>query len=225
MRSRATLPSGSISLPSIPARHIPVRRMKRRTFLKTGFPATFTALTALASTGCRLPSPKRSRKPNAADSDLIREGFRVATEKYLYPSLLDRIYPGHFIVAPDGGFGTENTWPGLDSWQMAGAYLLLGRERVVLDYFDFVEASQREDGRIPFAIFPGEQSPGSLDSWLRGLRFPEDVYTYTPKQRVGRRAGITYKPRKWIGLFKHWQVKVNPLSDLGALSYVLTASE
>lgn len=80
------------------------------------------------------------------------------------------------VVADGGGYGAENTWPGLDSWQMAGAYLLVGRQRVALDYFDFVQASQRKDGNIPFAIFPGEQSPGSTDSWLRGLQFPEDVY-------------------------------------------------
>jgi hypothetical protein len=160
-----------------------------------------------------------------AERDLISSGLKAARDKYLLPSLLDKIYPGHFIVAPDGGYGTENTWPGLDSWEMAGAYLLLGKHRVVLDYFDFVEASQRKDGNIPFAIFPGEQSPGSLDSWLRGLNFPQDVYPYEPKPRAGRPANTVYPTRKWIGLFKHWQVNVNPLSDLGALSYILTAAE
>jgi hypothetical protein len=196
----------------------------RRTFLKHSFQASLSTM-ALVSAGCKTPRAIPQPSGTESERELLREAFRVATEKYLYPSLLDRIYPGHFIVAPDGGFGTENTWPGLDSWQMAGAYLLLGRTRVALDYFDFVEASQREDGNIPFAIFPGEQSPGSLDSWLRGLRFPQDVYTYEPKDRPGRPPGITYKPRKWIGLFKHWQINVNPLSDLGALSYILTASE
>ena len=29
---------------------------------------------------------------------------------------------------------------------MTAAYLLLGQERFVLDYFDFVRASQRQDG-------------------------------------------------------------------------------
>ena len=30
------------------------------------------------------------------------------------------------IVADGHWFGAENTWPGLDSWQMAGAYLVFG---------------------------------------------------------------------------------------------------
>ena len=161
--------------------------MNRRTFLKTTAQAGALGFAAIGGFGCASDHEKGSVKRAGADEEqkLIAEGFRVALEKYLYPSLLEHAYPGHFIIAPDGGFGTENTWPGLDSWQMAGAYLLLGRQRVVLDYFDFVEASQRKDGNIPFAIFPGEQSPGSLDSWLRGLRFPEDVYTYEPKERAG----------------------------------------
>jgi hypothetical protein len=207
--------------------------MNRRIFLTTTAQATVASLAALTTTGCRLADrrlhPAKSQadanQPLSSEGELIRKGARTALDKYLYPSLLDRIYPGHFIIAPDGCYGTENTWPGLDSWQIAGAYLLVGRQRVVLDYFDFVEASQRKDGNIPFAIFPGEQSPGSLDSWLRGLRFPEDVYTYTPRSRAGRPPNITYTPRKWIGLFRHWQINVNPLSDLGALSYILTASE
>ena len=108
---------------------------------------------------------------------------------------------------------------------MAGAYLLVGRTREVLDYFDFVQASQRKDGNIPFAIFPGEQSPGSLDSWLRGLRFPEDAYTYKPTVRPGQPDYSNLSARKWVGLFTHWQMKVNPLSVLGAASYILTAAE
>jgi len=32
---------------------------------------------------------------------------------------------------------------------MTGAFLLLGRTRMVLDYFDFVRDSPRKDGNIP----------------------------------------------------------------------------
>jgi hypothetical protein len=35
---------------------------------------------------------------------------------------------------------------------MTGAFLLLGRTRLVLDYFEFVRASRRKDGNIPFAV-------------------------------------------------------------------------
>src|SRR5436190_12574302 len=153
----------------------------RRKFLRVAA-AGAAASCAGPMSGCgylpRKGNPPLCRAEQEDQTAAIEEGVRMAVKKYLDPALLDRIYLGHFIVAPDGGFGTENTWPGLDGWQMAGAYLLLGRTRVVLDYFDFVQASQRADGNIPFAIFPGEQSPGSLDSWLRGLNFPADVYSY-----------------------------------------------
>jgi len=161
-----------------------------------------------------------------AERKLIVTGVRAAFEKTLYPALRERAYPGHFSVTADGkSYGTENTWPGLDSWQMAGAFLLVGKLRVVLDYFDFVEASQRTDGNIPFAIFPAEQPPAGLTTHLRGLRYPEDVYRYKPKVRPGQPAWSDMRERKWIGLFTHWQVKANPLSVLGPTSHILTASE
>jgi len=158
--------------------------------------------------------------------DLIREGIRMAVEKTLEPAAPQKAYPGHFMVTADGGaFGTENTWPGLDSWEMAGAYLLLGKERLVLDYFDFVHASQRKDGNIPFAIFPGETTPPAMDSYLRGLHYPEDVYTYKPGVREGQVTFSNTSARKWIGLFRHWQLEVNPLSVLAPICYILTAFE
>lgn len=162
----------------------------------------------------------------SGESELIRTGVTAAFEKTLFPALRERAYPGHFSVTADGkSYGTENTWPGLDSWQMAGAFLLAGRRRVALDYFDFVEGSQRKDGNIPFAIFPGEQPPGGLKAHLRGMRYPEDVYTYQPKRRPGQPPHSDMRARKWVGLFVHWQVKANPLSVLGPISHILTASE
>ena len=195
--------------------------MNRRNFIRTSGAAT---LLAVAGAGCRSTAPHA--KFSLVEDGLILAGTRAALEKSLYPALQEKVYPGHFtVVADGGGYGAENTWPGLDSWQMAGAYLLVGRQREVLDYFDFVQASQRSDGNIPFAIFPGEQSPGSLDSWLRGLRFPEDVYSYTPAVRPGQSKHSDLRTRKWIGLFSHWQPKANPLSVLGAVSYILTGAE
>jgi hypothetical protein len=196
--------------------------MTRREFLAG---STAVTLFSLAGSGYRTRPGVTNSTPLPAEAELIQAGAKAALEKSLYPSLTERAYPGYFMVAADGGYGTENTWPGLDSWQMAGAYLLVGRTREVLDYFDFVQGSQRKDGNIPFAIFPGEQSPGSTDSWLRGLRFPEDVYTYKPTIRPGQRKESNVKERKWVGLFTHWQMKANPLSTLGAASYILTATE
>jgi hypothetical protein len=154
--------------------------------------------------------------------DEIRAGFEAAVLKNLIPSALERAYPGHFVINADGGgYGSDTTWPGLDSWQMAGAYLLLGRTRIATDYFDFVRASQRRDGNIPFAIFNGDTRPGGC---LRGLKWPDDVFTYVPPKREGLPAS-SQETRKWIGLFEHWQTKGYPLGALGPVCYVLTAAE
>ena len=156
-----------------------------------------------------------------ADAE-IRAGVEAAITKNLVPAATQQAYPGYFNITADGGaYGNEATWPGLDSWQMAGAYLLLGRTRLVLDYFEFVRASQRKDGNIPFAIFTGDTRPGGH---LCGLKYPEDVFTYAPPQREGLPPS-SQKTRTWIGLFEHWQPKANPLSVLGPLCYIPTAAE
>jgi len=157
---------------------------------------------------------------------LVKEGVEAAIMNTLYPAAIQKVYPGHFTVTADGAhFGTDITWPGLDSWEMAGAYLLLDEQRLVLDYFDFVQASQRVDGNVPFAIFPAESSPGGLNTHLRGLRYPDDVYTYQPVPHKEQPEFSDMSARKWIGLFIHWQVIVNPLSVLAPICYILTASE
>ena len=156
-----------------------------------------------------------------ADAE-IRAGAEAAISKNLLSAATERAYPGHFTISADGNaYGGDTTWPGLDSWQMTGAYLLLGRTRLVLDYFEFVRASQRKDGNIPFAIFTGDTRPGGF---LRGLKFPEDVFSYKPPEREGLPAS-SQATRTWIGLFEHWQPKANPLSTLGAVCYLLGAAE
>lgn len=195
--------------------------MKRRKFLQASLAAAIPSILAPArSTG------RSDAKTDRPGQDIIAAGVRAALDKNLYPALLERAYPGHFAIVADGkGYGPENTWPGLDSWQMAGAYLLLGKHREVLDYFDFIQAAQRPDGNIPFAIFPADKPPAGMDSFLRGLRYPQDVYTYKPVAREGQLPTSNMQPRKWIGLFTHWQVKANPLSVLGPICFVLTAQE
>ena len=111
----------------------------------------------------------------------IRAGMEAAVLKNLIPAATERVYPGHFTINADGGgYGRDTTWPGLDPWQMAGPYLQLGRTRLVLDYFEFVRASQRKDGNIPFAIFKGNTRPGGC---LRGLDYPDDLFTYKPPRQ------------------------------------------
>jgi hypothetical protein len=153
----------------------------------------------------------------------IRAGLTAAIEKNLLASISERLYAGQFSITADAGsYGSDSTWPGLDSWQMAGAYLLLGRTRLVLDYFDFVRASQRNDGNIPWAIFTGNTRPN--DTWLSGLKYPEGSFTYTPPKREGLPASASEK-REWVGMFGHWQPKATPLSNLASVCYVLTAAE
>jgi hypothetical protein len=155
-----------------------------------------------------------------ADAE-IRAGVEAAVNKNLIPSATEIFYPGHFTICADGGgYGNNTTWPGLDSWQMAGAYLLLGRTRIAEDYFDFVRASQRKDGNIPFAIFTGDTQPGGC---LSGLKQPDNVFTYTPPKREGLPAS-SQETRSWIGLFKHWHPQ-DPLGALAPVCYVLTAAE
>ena len=92
-----------------------------------------------------------------------------------------------------------------------GAYLLLGKRAPVENYLAFVRASQRKDGHIPLASMPADTKPGGMDDYGRGLRWPEDVYCYGG--------------RKWIGLFQHWQIQVNPLSVLAPICLILTHNE
>ena len=168
-------------------------------------------------------SPRDDLAPvrKIADAD-IRAGVEAAIVRNLIPAATEQAYPGYFNITADGNaYGGEATWPGLDSWQMAGAYLILGRTRLVLDYFEFVRASQRKDGNVPFAIFTGDTRPGGH---LCGLKYPDDVFTYQPPKRDGL-PGSSQQTRTWIGLFEHWQPKANPLSVLGPLCYVLTAAE
>ena len=146
-----------------------MQRLDRRSFL-------CTAGWSAASLGIFSTCPWQSRAAMAAsfppdtvdwvreiaDSE-IRTGVTAAIFRNLLPAAGETQYPGHFSISADGAAfgGGYKPGPGLDSWQMTGAYLLLGRHQLVLDYFAFVRASQRPDGNIPFAIFPGSsQSDG-----------------------------------------------------------------
>ncbi len=203
-------------------------RLSRRLFLKRASAASL----GLASLAGVPPGAFRLGAGEAAGSEAdwvrritdadIRAGVEAALYKNLIPAATERAYPGHFSINADGGgYGADTTWPGLDSWQMAGPYLQLGRTRMVEDYFDFVRAAQRKDGNIPFAIFNGNTRPGGC---LRGLKYPDDLFTYRPPQRPGLPAS-SQETRQWIGLFEHWQPKGYPLSTLGPICHILTAAE
>lgn len=204
--------------------------MKRREFLEvslmSGVPAVLQKPLETGANG----------NFHGSDQETIIAGVKAALDNSLYPALRERVYPGHFTVVANGKeYGAETTWPGLDSWQMAGAFLLMRKHRLILDYFDFVQASQRpcsdEDafyahGNVPFAIFPADKPFKDLDhSALRGLRYPEDVYTYKPVVRRSQPKFAGMSPRKWIGLFTHWQEIANPLSVLAPICFVLTGQE
>ena len=164
-------------------------RLSRRLFLKrsgaTSLGVASFARLQLTSSWLRAaeaPANGLEVVSRIADPE-IRAGVEAAVFKNLIPAATERVYPGHFTINADGGgYGSDSTWPGLDSWQMIGPYLQLERTRLVLDYFDFVRASQRNDGNIPFAIFNGNTRPGGC---LRGLKYPDDLFSYTPPQRDG----------------------------------------
>ena len=202
-------------------------RFSRREFLERSGTAAMglaAGMTLLPDWLCAEPaSPDPSALIGRIADPQIRAGVEAAIVKNLLPSATQRPYPGHFTITADGNaYGGDATWPGLDSWQMAGAYLLLGRTPLVLDYFEFVRASQRKDGNIPFAVFTGNTRPDG--GCLRGLKYPDDVFTYSPPKRDGLPAS-SQQTSTWIGLFEHWQTLGYPLSVLGPLCYILTAAE
>jgi hypothetical protein len=119
--------------------------------------------------------------PKIADP-VIRAGVEAAINKNLIAAATEEYYPGSYYNTADGSYyGGAATWPGLDSWQIAGAYLQLGRTRLVRDSFEYIRASQRKDGAIPFAIFSATQGVGPL----RGFLSPEDIFAYQPPKRDG----------------------------------------
>jgi hypothetical protein len=195
--------------------------LSRRRFLAA-------AAVGMAAGGITRPLPAEKIDGDVLDvirrikDPVIRAGVEAAVLKNILPAAVETAYPGHFQITADGGsYGGDSTWPGLDSWQMAGAYLLLGRSRLAMDYFDFVRASQRKDGNVPFAIFPEMKADNAC---LRGLKWPDDVFSYVPPKRDGLPAS-SQKTRKWIGLFEHWQNVGDPLSTLGPVCLILTATE
>lgn len=197
----------------------------RRTFLAQCASTTAAlSLAPLAFPQTTAPTTTPS-VPQIKDPD-IRRALHSAVHDNLLPAATQRQYPGHFTITSDGvAYGSDSTWPGLDSWQMAGAYLLLNQTQIVLDYFEFVRASQRADGNIPFAIFTGSTKPDTI--WLRGLD-PKDTFTYPSAQfhpLSGRPEGPPVPTKQWIGLFSHWQPIAQPISTLAPVSYLLTASE
>ena len=198
---------------------------RRSFFVHTGAVSVGLALAAgnnlLAEEPPAIQSPPDPLRTIAGiDDPEIRAGMEAAVLKNMIPAAVETDYPGYFWISADGRAYGNATWPGLDSWQMAGAYLLLGRTRLVTDYFDFARASQRKDGHIPFAIFPGDTQAGGC---LMGLKTPDDIFTYKPPKREGVPAS-SRATRKWIGLFKHWHPK-DPLGALAPVCYILTAAE
>jgi hypothetical protein len=188
---------------------IPNSRLSRRSFfLRTGATGIGLALAAredlLAeeppATDSLLTSNESLQVANRLISKVtdpeIRAGMASAVIKNLLPAAKEICYPGHFTVTVHGdAYGKDTTFPGLDSWQMAGAYLLLGQTRLAKDYFDFVRASQRKDGNIPIAIFPGTAKP---EGTLINLDTPADIFNYKPPKRKGLPAS-SQETHAWIG--------------------------
>jgi hypothetical protein len=199
--------------------------LTRRRFIEScGFVAAGLATPALTGHAQGVAEVDRIRGlVDRVRDPVVRKGLENAVYKNLLPAATEHGYPGYFNISADGGaYGGDATWPGLDSWQMAGAYLLLGRDRLVADYFNFVRSSQRKDGNIPFAIFPGTTHPDT--TYLRGMKYPDDIFGYVPPTREGV-PDSAKETRQWVGLFTHWEIRSDPLSTLGPICYFLTAVE
>jgi len=136
------------------------------------------------------PAPPRRGERHARRADLgsrdPRPAWRPAITKNLLPAAVEQAYPGSFqhLRPTVGGYGDWATWPGtrfLAGWR--ARYLLLGKTRLVLDYFDFVRASQRKDGKHPVRDLQGQ--PARADGgYLNGLKNPaRRCFTYEPPAR------------------------------------------
>ncbi|HTQ09696.1 MAG TPA: hypothetical protein VMI31_06455, partial [Fimbriimonadaceae bacterium] len=102
-------------------------RISRRGLLRRSASAFLAAAAPIVAIGDETAAKIAKIKDPA-----IRSGIDAAVNKNLLAAATERIYPGHFTINADGGgFGPDTTWPGLDSWQMAGGYLLLGKTRLV----------------------------------------------------------------------------------------------
>ena len=134
-------------------------RLSRRAFLMRSAGGA-----GLAAAGWHFSAPRLSAEEAAADWSAairriadaeVRAGVEAAIVKNVLPPATEIYYPGHFNITADGqDYGGDSAWPGLDSWQLAGAYLLLGRTRLVCDYFDFVRASHARTATCRLRSFP-----------------------------------------------------------------------
>ena len=83
---------------------------------------------AIAAQGATVESgelPETAAWVEAIADPTIRRGVVSAIVRNLLPAAGELQYPGHFSISADGAaFGADTTWPGLDSLQMTGAYLL-----------------------------------------------------------------------------------------------------
>ena len=105
----------------------------RRPFLKRSGAAglglaSFAGVSLAPARLCAAEAPGSGTDWTRKISDpVIRAGVEAAVFKNLIPAATERACPGHFTINADGGgFGSDTTWPGLDSWQMTSPYLQLG---------------------------------------------------------------------------------------------------
>jgi len=130
----------------------------------------------------------------------IADAYRQAAEKNVLAALNPKVYFGFCSVCVDGkGHGWDTTFPGLDWGQTADALLWLGRKAEVLSSWEYVKKFQREDGLVPFAIFPSEAGTSKLV-------FDKYPFTITANGAI----------------FKHW-FPGDPLRTLANVTFLLLA--
>ncbi len=88
---------------------------------------------------------------------LLDEAYVNSVRKNVLAAERPEFYEGFFSVTADGvghGGNIGNDYPGLDWGQTMEALLWLGQSKKVLAAWNHIKSFMREDGLLPFAIFP-----------------------------------------------------------------------
>jgi len=131
---------------------------------------------------------------------LLMEAYENAATRSILAAVNNDIFFGYFSACADGkGYGSNSTFPGLDWGQTAEALLWLGREDLVRASWEYVKSFQRNDGLLPFAIFPSEAGTTIAAPYGHPL---------------------TVEPNGAI--FRHW-VPGNPFRTLAPITFIQVA--
>lgn len=130
---------------------------------------------------------------------LIVEAYEKAAVQNVLAAVNPGVFFGYWSVCADGkGHGYANTYPALDGHQMTDALLWLGQDEVVQANWDYVKQFQRENGQLPFAIWPGKSGHDKL--WFTH-HVPGDPLRALPAPTYIQNADVIFRftrDREWL---------------------------